>query len=100
MSRSWVASPSWVPIRSGRSAVSAARITASVDGVEALTRAAAVESDYPAYPGQVELDLYLIPELAGLERANVVIETPDEGRWWAFASVTNNNTQLITTVTP
>lgn len=59
-----------------------------------------ISSDYPAYPGQAEIDLNALPELAGLERVTVIIETPDDGNWWAFASVTNNETQLITTVTP
>ena len=59
-----------------------------------------VSRDYPAYPGQADLDLNLIPELLGAERVTVVIDTPADGRWWAFASITNNETQLITTVTP
>jgi hypothetical protein len=59
-----------------------------------------VNSDYPAHPGQGEIDLNFISELAGAERVTVVIETPEEGRFWAFATVTNNETQLITTVTP
>ncbi|HUP45318.1 MAG TPA: IPT/TIG domain-containing protein [Thermoanaerobaculia bacterium] len=64
------------------------------------TSQAAIETDYPAYPGQGELDLNLLPELAGLDSVNIVIDTPDAGQWWAFASITNNTTQLITTVTP
>jgi hypothetical protein len=64
------------------------------------TSSAAVDTDYPAYPGQVNLDLYLIDELLGVEKMTVIVETPEEGRWWAFAAITNNETQLITTVTP
>ncbi|HEU4520352.1 MAG TPA: IPT/TIG domain-containing protein [Thermoanaerobaculia bacterium] len=64
------------------------------------TSQAASVGDYPAYPGQVDIDLNTISELAAFDRVTVIIETPDEGRWWAFASVTNNTTQLITTVTP
>lgn len=64
------------------------------------TSAAAVNLDYPAYPGQVELDLELIPQLVAFDRVTVIVDTPAEGRWWAFASITNNTTQLITTVTP
>jgi hypothetical protein len=64
------------------------------------TSQASVDLDYPAYPGQAEIDLNGIAELAGLEHVTVIVETPDEGRWWAFASITNNSTQLITTVTP
>lgn len=59
-----------------------------------------VDEDYPAYPGQAEIDLNGIAELAGLDHVTIIVETPDEGRWWAFASITNNTTQLITTVTP
>ena len=59
-----------------------------------------VNSDYPAHPGQAEIDLNALPGLAGIDRATVIIETPAEGNWWAFASITNNETQLITTVTP
>jgi hypothetical protein len=64
------------------------------------TTQASVDEDYPAYPGQAEIDLNGIAELAGLEHVTVIIETPEDGRWWAFASITNNSTQLITTVTP
>ena len=56
--------------------------------------------DFPAYPGYADLDLNLIPELAGRDHVTVTIETPDEGRFWAYVSVTNNNTQQVTTVTP
>ena len=61
---------------------------------------ASIDADYPDYPGQADLDLHTIAELAGLETVNIVIETPADGTWWAFASVTNNEPQLITTVTP
>lgn len=59
-----------------------------------------VGGDFPAYPGYAELDLNAIPELQGLDKITVTIETPDEGRFWAYVSVTNNNTQQVTTVTP
>ena len=36
-----------------------------------------------------------------LENWTAALTTADfDGRWWAFASITNNTTQLITTVTP
>ena len=56
--------------------------------------------DYPDYPGQAEVDLDQMPELSGYSRVTVTVETPQEGRFWAFATITNNDTQLITTVTP
>ena len=59
-----------------------------------------VGGDFPAYPGYAELDLNTIPELQGRNNVTVTIETPDEGRFWAYVSVTNNNTQQVTTVTP
>ncbi|HUP49951.1 MAG TPA: IPT/TIG domain-containing protein [Thermoanaerobaculia bacterium] len=67
---------------------------------ELTLTAGELDHDYPPYPGQADLDLNLLPELAGVPRVTVIVETPDEGRWWAFASITNNATQLITTVTP
>ena len=57
-------------------------------------------ADYPDYPGQADINLDQMPELFRFSRVNVTIETPAEGRFWAFATVTNNETQLITTVTP
>lgn len=57
-------------------------------------------ADYPEYPGQADIDLDQIPELFGYSRVTVTISTPAEGRFWAFATITNNDTQLITTVTP
>ena len=65
-----------------------------------LTTTSEPSNDYPLYPGYAELDLDTIPELAGATRADVSIETPYEGKFWAFISVTNNATQQITTVTP
>ena len=56
--------------------------------------------DYPEYPGQAEIDLDVLPELLGQDRVTVTVETPQEGRFWTFATITNNDTQLITTVTP
>ncbi len=60
----------------------------------------ATNADYPEYPGQSDIDLDQMPELSGFSRVTVTIDTPAEGRFWAFATITNNDTQLITTVTP
>ncbi|HET7711309.1 MAG TPA: IPT/TIG domain-containing protein [Thermoanaerobaculia bacterium] len=75
------------------------------DGSLVLTREVKLSEgptgmDYPDYPGQAEVDLDQIPELSGFSRVTVTVETPQEGRFWAFATITNNDTQLITTVTP
>lgn len=65
-----------------------------------LTTTTEPSGDYPLYPGYAELDLDTIPALAGASAATVVVETPLEGRFWAFISITNNVTQQITTMTP
>lgn len=52
-------------------------------------------------PGYAQLDLGPIQELSGLERIRVeVIATSPSLRFWAFVSVTNNETQHFTTITP
>lgn len=56
--------------------------------------------DFPGYPGYAEFDLNTLPELAGHDRVTVTVETPSEGRFWAYVSVTNNVTQQVTHVTP
>ena len=56
------------------------------------------EGDYLLDPPYAELDLEPIFGAEG--RRNVVIQTPNEGLYWGFVSVTNNLTQQITTVTP
>lgn len=55
------------------------------------------------YPGEVQIhDLVArYPQLAGKETVRIRITTLDERvRFWAFASITNNETQHVTTVTP
>ena len=54
---------------------------------------------YVLYPGYVELDLNNLPELAGHSRTDIQISVT-QGRYWAYVSVTNNNTQQVTHVTP
>jgi IPT/TIG domain len=40
------------------------------------------------------------PQLAGAGNVWITVTTPDASKIWAFAAVTNNDTQLITTVVP
>lgn len=56
----------------------------------------------PVYPGYIQLDLGEAgAALAGAETAWIRIEPRSEGlKFWAFASVTNNPTGHVTTVTP
>lgn len=81
------------------------RIFGDNSATPAVTRevklsAEATNADYPEYPGQADIDLDQMPELSGFSRVTVTIDTPADGRFWAFATITNNDTQLITTVTP
>lgn len=54
---------------------------------------------YVLNPPYAELDLEPLAAAPGSRRA-IVIRTPPEGLYWGFLSVTNNATQLITTVRP
>jgi len=55
----------------------------------------------PFRPGYAQLDLGGLPELRGHAGARVELQplTP-QLRYWAFVSVTNNDTQHVTTITP
>jgi len=55
-----------------------------------------------SHPGYIEVSgIASIPELAGHTRVRIEIEPVTAGlRYWAFVSVTNNDTQHITTITP
>ncbi|HVS31478.1 MAG TPA: IPT/TIG domain-containing protein [Thermoanaerobaculia bacterium] len=78
-------------------------VRVNIDGVvtrDIVLSAAAESGDFPEYPGYAELDLNLIPELIGRDAVTVTIDTPAEGRFWAYVSVTNNDTQQVTVVTP
>ncbi len=56
---------------------------------------------YPGRPGFAQVDLDQIPQVAGQSRIRVELSPLTTGlRYWAFVSVTNNETQHITTVTP
>ena len=58
---------------------------------------------FPIFPGYVQVGDFIteFPSLAGIERIRVEIEpvSPDL-KFWAFLSVTNNETQHVTTITP
>jgi len=61
------------------------------------------ELDLPARPAYLQLDSLttLFPALSQVERFRVEIEPLTPGlRYWAFVSITNNETQHVTTVTP
>ena len=53
------------------------------------------------YPGYFELSLESLPEVVRAQRVRVEIE-PLDGRqdYWGFVSVTDNNTQHVTVITP
>lgn len=53
--------------------------------------------DCPEMPLYGELDL---PATTTLGRIDVRIDGPDEALTWGFITVTNNDTQQVTTVTP
>jgi hypothetical protein len=65
-----------------------------------LTMASSDEGAYPTDPGFAQLDLDAMPELAGQDAVNVIVRPAQEGRYWAFISVTNNETQQVTTLAP
>ena len=52
-------------------------------------------------PGYAEFSLWNRPELTGYDRVRLVISPEGEDlRFWAFAAVTNNETQHVTAITP
>lgn len=53
------------------------------------------------FPASVEIPLWLLPELANAGRVRVQIDPlTGERDYWAFVSVTHNETQHVTVVTP
>lgn len=55
----------------------------------------------PSHPSYLQLDLGQVMPLAGTETVRLEIEPVDPGtRFWAFVSITNNDTHHVTTVTP
>jgi hypothetical protein len=59
-------------------------------------------TDRPFYPGYASLaDFTQLPGVAGMDRVRIEIRPVTSGlRFWAFVSVTNNETQHVTTITP
>lgn len=53
------------------------------------------------YPGSIEIPLWLDPALANAGRVRIQIDPLDEtGDYWAFVSVTHNDTQHVSVLTP
>lgn len=68
---------------------------------ETLIRTTAIPTREKTAPGYAQLLLDAVPELAGEHRLRISIEPVDPQRgFWAMASVTNNETQHVTLVTP
>jgi hypothetical protein len=59
--------------------------------------------NFPRVPSVAQLSTFrqLLPQFTATERVRVEVQPVTEGvRFWAFVSVTNNDTQHVTTVTP
>lgn len=60
--------------------------------------------DFPMHPAMLQIDLTeMFPELRTQERARLIIGPITSSRrirYWSFISVTNNETQHVTTITP
>ena len=55
----------------------------------------------PTHPSYLEIDPRSLTSLDGLETIRIEVEPVDPGlRFWAFVSITNNETHHVTTVTP
>lgn len=53
------------------------------------------------FPASVELPLWLLSELAGNKRIRIQIDPLNDSRdYWGFVSVTHNETQHVTVITP
>jgi hypothetical protein len=65
-------------------------------------RQAGVGGLVPAFARYTSVDdlVARYPQLNGISAVRITLSTPDATRIWAFAAVTNNETQLITTVVP
>jgi hypothetical protein len=63
------------------------------------TSAEPAAGDFQIYPGYFEVDLNQLSNLAGHKQVDVQISVP-YGRYWAYISVTNNDTQQVTTILP
>lgn len=58
--------------------------------------------DVPLRPGYAQLDLPVqtLPLLASAERLRITVEPMQEGRFWAYLSLTDNATQQVTLFVP
>ncbi|MFA6954689.1 MAG: hypothetical protein WC538_02315 [Thermoanaerobaculia bacterium] len=55
---------------------------------------------FPLQPAVAEIDLGAVPELQGHERIRIRVTARYGQKIWAFVSITNNETQHVSTVTP
>jgi hypothetical protein len=55
---------------------------------------------FPLQPAFAEIDLGAVPELQGHERIRIRVTARSGQKIWAFVSITNNETQHVSTVTP
>jgi hypothetical protein len=51
-------------------------------------------------PAFIEISLSTLPQLTGQQRIRVEIEPLVANKYWAVASVTHNDTQHVTVITP
>ena len=51
-------------------------------------------------PATAQILLSTLPQLAGQTRIRVEVEPLTSGKYWAFASITHNETQHVTVITP
>jgi hypothetical protein len=62
--------------------------------------------DYPTYPDRPGIAMIsdlvgAFPQLAGVQRLRIVLDSMTDGlQFWAFVSVTNDETQHVTAITP
>lgn len=87
---------------STRVTVSFFELPASGVGKQVATRTIDVSAASEFFPGYAQMLDFAssVPELNGQERVYVRIESLDGTPLWAFVSVTNNETQHVTTITP
>ncbi|HET7434598.1 MAG TPA: hypothetical protein VFN10_07795 [Thermoanaerobaculia bacterium] len=65
-----------------------------------LGNATDAANPYPGYPGFAQLDLDTMPELIGQDSVSIRVKPESEGHFWGFVTVTNNETQRVTTIAP
>lgn len=81
--------------------VRAGRPNGSIGGLVPAPYLREGSREFPLQPAYAEIDLRSIPELAGHETVWLIIESASPpSRVWAFVSVTNDETQQVTLITP